>query len=173
MRPETVRIAIRRADGGVSIMSFVTRGRGSVLPYGAAWEDQERSLWKREPTDANVSQEIARIPLLEATGYRRIADAEIPADRAFRDALVDDGTRLVHDMPRAREILRQRLRVARVPVLAALDVEYQRADEQSDKAGKARVVLLKQELRDITAHPGIEAAQTTDELKQVWHEALK
>lgn len=173
MIPETAKIAIRRSDGGVWVMSFVTRGRGSVLPYGATWEDQERSVWRREPTDENISQEMGRIPALNATGYRRIADADIPQDRMFRDALVDDGTRLVHDMPRAREIHRQRLRVARAPVLAALDVEYQRADEQGDKPEKARVVAKKQELRDITAHPGIEAAQTTDELKAVWHEALK
>lgn len=173
MTPETVKIAIVRSDGGVSVMSFITRGRGDVLPSGATWEDRGRGVWRREPTDANVAQEIARVPDLRAVSYRRIADAEIPPDRSFRDALVDDGTTLHHDIPKAREIHRQRLRVARAPVLADLDVEYQRADEKGDKAAKARVVKLKQELRDITAHPGIDAAQTTEELKQVWHEALR
>jgi len=173
MTPETVKIAIRRSDGGVSIMSFITRGRGDVLPSGATWEDQGRGLWRREPTDANVSQEITRVPLLDAVGYRRITDADILPDRTFRDAWIDDGEKLLHDIAKAREIHRQRLRVARAPVLADLDVAYQRADEKGDKPGKARVVALKQELRDITAHPGIEAAQTTDELKAIWHEALK
>lgn len=173
MIPETVKIAIRRSDGGVAVMSFVIRGRGSVLPSGATWEDQGQGRWRREPTDENVSCEIARVPLLKAVGYRRIADADLPADRTFRDAWEDDGGAIRHNMQKAREIHRGHLRVAREPVLAALDVEYQRADEKGDKAEKTRVAALKQELRDITAHPKIEAAQTVDELKQVWHEALK
>ena len=53
------------------------------------------------------------------------------------------------------------------PKLAALDVEYQRADEDNDNQKKQQIRARKQALRDITIHPGIEAAQTPDDLLAV------
>jgi hypothetical protein len=169
MKPDTVLISITCADDSVAVMAFVTTDYTSKgIPR-----------WSRPAADAEVEKEIARAATtfdsskLPIKGWRFIAREEIPADRTFRDALVDDGVKLKHDMPRAREIHRAHLREARALALAGLDVEYQRADETGDKDKKAQVVALKQQLRDITQHPGIEAAQTTDELKAVWHEALK
>ena len=57
--------------------------------------------------------------------------------------------------------------------LAALDVEYQHADERGDVAEKARIAAKKQALRDVTADPAIEAAQTPEALKAVWPDILK
>mgnify|MGYP001589012112 CR=1 FL=1 len=71
------------------------------------------------------------------------------------------------DIGRAREIHRERLRKERAPVLAALDVEYQRADEQGNAKGKADIAKRKQALRDATADPRIEAEATIDDLKSV------
>ena len=75
------------------------------------------------------------------------------------------------NMEKARDIHRQRLREARAPLFNALDVAFQRAMETG--ADTAEIVAKKQALRDVTADPAIDAAQTTDELKAVWPEILK
>ena len=71
------------------------------------------------------------------------------------------------NMVKAREIHRTLIRAARAPLMAALDVEYQRADERGDADAKASVAARKQALRDAPADPRIEAAQTIKELRDV------
>lgn len=82
---------------------------------------------------------------------------------------VTDGA-LVADMSIARELWKERLRVARIPKLAALDVAFQRALETG--ADTSIIVAQKQALRDVTSDPAIEAAQTPEELKAIWPTAL-
>lgn len=71
------------------------------------------------------------------------------------------------DMDKAREIHRENIRRDRAPLMAALDVAYQRADEAGDSAAKADVVARKKVLRDLPADPRIDAAQTADDLLSV------
>ncbi len=94
-------------------------------------------------------------------------------DTTFRDAWILDGDRIVHDMDKARAIHRDRMRAARAPLLAALDVAYQRADEQSDAAAKPSVAARKQALRDVTTDPAIAEAASPEALKAVWPEILQ
>jgi len=157
-----VAVTLRDPSLPVAIMGWPTKRRDS--PDGPIYDYPITP----EAVEARIRQER-----LDVESWRVVEYEDIPKDRTYRDALADDGTRLYHDMPKAREIHREHLRSFRGKALADLDVEYQRADEKADKKEKARVVALKQELRDITAHPGIEAAQTTDELRAVWHAALK
>lgn len=77
------------------------------------------------------------------------------------------------NMGRAREIHGDRLRALRAPILAQLDVEYQRADEKGDAAGKKAVAVRKQALRDVTADPAIDTATTPEALAAVMPAALK
>jgi len=70
------------------------------------------------------------------------------------------------DMPAAREILRERIRVKRAPLLAALDVEFLRAQEAG--ADTADIVSRKQALRDLPQAPAIDAAATPDDLLAAW-----
>lgn len=70
------------------------------------------------------------------------------------------------DMNKARDIHRARIRDARAPLFAALDVAYQRATETG--ADTSAIVAKKQALRDVTSDPAIDAAQTTEQLKAVW-----
>lgn len=74
------------------------------------------------------------------------------------------------DMTKARNIHRDRMRAARAPKLAALDVAFQRALETGGDT--VSIVAQKQALRDVTANPEIEAAQTPDDLKKVWPDLL-
>lgn len=134
------RYAIERTDGGVSIMDLV---RGDVE---AALEQ-----WKVTSPGMYVS-------------HREIDPTTIPADRTFRNALKPD---LTHDMEKCREIQRGRLREQRAPLLAALDIEYHRADERGDAKAKAEIAARKQALRDITNDPRIDAAKTPEDLKKI------
>ena len=100
---------------------------------------------------------------------------EAPADRTFRNAWSCQGAGrpLGVCMDTARNIHRDRMRQVRAPQLAKLDVEYQRADEAGDIERKKEIATQKQQLRDCTAHPGIDAAQTPGELTAVWPELLE
>ena len=95
-----------------------------------------------------------------------------PAARAFRNAWDIVNGKPILVMDRARDLHRDRLRVARAPLLAATDVDYQRADENGDLAQKTAVAARKQALRDITKHPAIDAAETPEDLAALTLEAL-
>jgi hypothetical protein len=96
----------------------------------------------------------------------QLADSSLaPSDRTFRNAWKLDGGAITVDMVKARNLHRDKLREMRKPLLEALDVEYQRADEAGNTAEKKKVGQKKQALRDVTADPSIDAATTPDELK--------
>lgn len=88
---------------------------------------------------------------------------EVPSDRTFRNAWCWTG-KVDHDMEKCRAIHRDRLRVARAPKLAALDVAQLRGQD---------VEAEKTALREVTADPAIEAAKTPEELKAVWPAVLE
>jgi hypothetical protein len=68
---------------------------------------------------------------------------------------------IVIDFAKAQAITKDRLRAERTPLLAALDVLFQRALESNSDT--AAIVAEKQRLRDITSQ--VDACTTTDELK--------
>ena len=70
------------------------------------------------------------------------------------------------DMAKAREIHKDKIRTARVPKLAELDVEFQKALETG--ASTTDIVAKKQALRDAPADSGIAAASDADALKAQW-----
>jgi len=70
------------------------------------------------------------------------------------------------DMAKAREIHKTKIREARAPKLAELDIEFQKALETS--ADTSAIVAKKQALRDAPADSGIAAASDTDALKAQW-----
>ena len=74
------------------------------------------------------------------------------------------------NMTKAREIHKAKIRAAREPKLAALDVEFQRALETS--ADTTSIVSKKKALRDAPANTAIDAAKTEAELKAAWDTAV-
>jgi hypothetical protein len=74
---------------------------------------------------------------------------------------------IVIDIEKARSITKDRLRAERAPLLAALDIEFQRAVENG--AEIAAIVAEKNRLRDITNLA--DAATTLDELRAIKAEA--
>ena len=70
------------------------------------------------------------------------------------------------DMAKAREIHKTKIREARTPKLAELDIEFQKALETGSST--TDIVAKKQALRDAPADSGIAAASDTTALKAQW-----
>lgn len=136
--------ALKMTDGSVAIMQTV--GDATLEACLAKWLPSERA---------------------KVVSHQRIDPGVLPQDRTFRNAWVLAGAVIAHDMQKAREIQRERLRAARAPQLAALDTDYLRAVEAADAPAQAAVVAQKQALRDAPAAPEIDAAQTVVELKAI------
>jgi hypothetical protein len=157
-----MQIVIKRQDGGVSIMGLHSSTYDLVRTAGPL-------------ADTIIELEISKSGLAGIVSWRVFADDAIPTDRTFRNAWCDVTPAFVIDidMPKAREIHRDRLRQARAPLLKALDADYMRAFEVGDIKTMSDVVAKKNALRDVTDDPAIAAAATPDALKAVIPAALK
>jgi hypothetical protein len=158
--PKTQFVAITFDDGSVGIMQFVVQ---QYHPSTGA------VVWEQMVSDEAINAEIARSAFDRAvTGWRLIEPGDVPEDRSYRGAWTDDGKAISHDMEKAREIQREKLREARKPLLEALDVDVIKAQtETKDARAVASAVAEKQRLRDVTDDPRIDAAQSVEELKAI------
>lgn len=95
-----------------------------------------------------------------------IEDLTIPTDRVFREAWeAPENGAVVVNMDKAKDVWRDKIRLAREPELAKLDTDFMKALETSSST--AQIVADKQSLRDAPTHSDIDAATTPDELKAV------
>ena len=74
------------------------------------------------------------------------------------------------DMAKAKEIHKEKIRIARAPKLIELDVEFQRALETG--ASTTDIVAKKQALRDAPANSIITSANSEAELKAQWDTSI-
>ena len=74
------------------------------------------------------------------------------------------------NIDKAKDIQRDRWRAARVPVLAALDVQFMQALEAGDTAAQAVIVSKKNALRDVTDTPFPSDAPA--DIAALWPECL-
>jgi hypothetical protein len=178
MNRKVVRVAIRQADETLAVMEFSVINRGSILPSGAEWVDKAAGWWMREANPANIEQEINRAIFVPGQGgylqgpilgYRVMGEREESPKRGpYRGAYRDRGGRLEVDMPAARELHRERLRVRRPARMQELDGEWMRATGQGKTGDALAVEAKRQVLRDLPADPRIEAAATPEELQAIW-----
>ena len=82
LKPETVLIAITCLDGSLTMMRFVTKQQRALFKNPDGTFDLG---WTREPNAENIAAEIAKANI-PAASWRIITDADVPADRTFRDA---------------------------------------------------------------------------------------
>lgn len=177
-KPDVITVLVNRADGGVTVLRVITAEyRPSTPEEIAAGSGPRVKNWSVEPTPDYIEAIIAKHdwpPPLRAVSWE-IAPNDIVnegTDRTFRGAWRANGKRIDVDMPKAREIQRERLRRMRAPLLEELDVDYMKAGELGNDAAQGLITTKKQALRDVTADPAIEAAQTPEELKAVVPGAL-
>ena len=72
------------------------------------------------------------------------------------------------DISKAKNIWKDKIRVARKPALEKLDVDFIKAQETSSDT--TSIVSDKQTLRDLPSQ--VDTATTTDEIKAVWNDML-
>ena len=97
----------------------------------------------------------------------------IENDRTFRNAWVTSKGKSVEvDLDKAKILAKEKVRKARTPKFAELDISYQRADEAGDSDAKAAVVVKKQTARDATADTKITNADSVDNLKTGMNEVI-
>lgn len=75
-----------------------------------------------------------------------------------------------HDMKKARDIWREKIRKARKLKLEEQDIRYMRALEADSDVSS--IVKIKEELRKFPNKPEIDAAETVEELREIWDNDL-
>ena len=116
----------------------------------------------------NVNDSIKDVP--DGLSYEIVEDSVIPTDRAFRNAWKQNNKTIETDMAKAREIHKTNIRNARIPKLAELDIEFQKALETG--ASTTDIVSKKQALRDAPADSAIASADTEAKLKAQWNTSI-
>ena len=112
----------------------------------------------------DVNDAIKDVP--SGLSYEIVEDSVIPTDRSFRNAWKQNSKTIETDMTKAKEIHKDKIRIARAPKLAELDIEFQKALETSSST--TDIVAKKQLLRDAPAASGISTAASEADLKAQW-----
>jgi hypothetical protein len=120
-----------------------------------------------EPSLEISIEEAAEKGVPAGKPYGIIEDNEI--DLQFVGLYDYKDGKAVLDISKAKQVHIDKFRSARTPILAALDIEYLKADEQDNKELKKEIAAKKQALRDVTS---IELPNTLEEIKSVWPEIL-
>ncbi len=99
---------------------------------------------------------------LDEKSYRKIDKDWIPTDRIFRDSWEID---LTVNIPKAKEIWKEKLRVERLPLFEANDILLRDAMVEDDADKKAIALAERDRLRDITLL--VDECETPAEIKKI------
>jgi len=140
------------------------------LPYNS----QSRTF---ESEDAMVDHVIARnkaTGLIGADAPHYVVDeSALPGDHYFFDAWEWVDGAVAVNMAKARVIHMDKIRISRNRELAAKDITFMRAVEDSDTAAQSAITTEKQTLRDIPANFDITTGvDTPEQLKAKWPDGL-
>ena len=118
---------------------------------------------------ADIDAEVAKFAEVNwhPVSVTPIDPATIPQDRSYRNAWAVSDKGISHDMGKAREIHKDKLRAERTSLLARLDVEQLKAISSADGTKIGEIEKEKQRLRDITKDARIAAATSIDALKAI------
>ena len=174
------RFAYTRADGGVSVVipvegcrlcsGYRKDGKDVMLEEPLRLDQIRKDHGNVEPIFAESEADWlafvkSRSNIPADAVVVECEHTDLPSDRTFRNAWSVQQQKVGVDLPKARDIVRNRIRAQRVDIFPRLDVAYQRADEKTDALGKQAVAQKKQMLRDAPADPRIASASTPDQLK--------
>lgn len=118
-----------------------------------------------ETEDEFIERLRPKVVPVDALDVRVVTETEIPADRTFRGAWMLGPNGIEHDMDKAREIQKNRLRELRSPLFEPIERAQRTALANGDLTTAKDMEEQLQALRDVTADPSITTAQTVDELK--------
>lgn len=178
-----VYIGISRDDGSVVHYAFQTFMRCPVNP-GGPWRRVDGG-WERDASDANIEFDVMRLtrywasrkdeagnpdPDAAMVGWRRLTQAEhdmFEQDRHYRDALEDTGGKIQHNMTKAAELHRARIRHDNGDKFLTMDREWVDAMARGDKLAADAVEAQRKAMRDSVNDPRINAARSIDDLKAI------
>jgi hypothetical protein len=146
--------------------------------YAIQMNDGSVAIMETIGDNVDPADEVARWPAKEAAkvvSWVEIGPADVPQDRAFRNAWKLEGKAIVHDMDKARTAQAAAIRRRRDAGLRRKDAEWLVAYSRGDMGGAAAVEAERQSLRDIPQKidADLKAAKTIDALKSVWPAGLK
>ena len=118
-----------------------------------------------EPSNKYTIEELATKDVPEGVDFEIVPVSEIPIDRTFRNAWKRGNGRVDIDMPKARLIHMDRIRVLRNKKLDDLDTEDKIATDANDGQRRAEIAQERQTLRDIPQNFDLSVATTPGELK--------
>lgn len=148
---------LKRVDDGITVLQILNNDDGSY------------------PTPEEVIAKMAPHVQAAIISWREIEPREeyFPGNLAFRDAWCDvtPEPKIDINIPKARDIHRDRLRAMRAEKFTALDIEMTRAFDNPSK--QKDIEAKRQALRDVTQDPSIEKANTPEELMAVIPDILK
>jgi hypothetical protein len=178
-----VYIGINRDDGSVVHYAFQTHMRCPVNP-GGPWRRVDDG-WERDASDANIEFDVMRLtrywanrkdedgnpdPDAAMVSWRRLTQAEhemFEKDREYRDALEDAGGKIQHNMTKAAELHRARIRHDNGDRFMTMDRDWVDAMARGDKQGADAVEAQRKAMRDAVNDPRINAARSIDDLKAI------
>lgn len=119
------------------------------------------------PNFKGSMKELASRVVPAGISYKIIDDSTFPVERRYRDAWVLSGEKLDIDMPKARAIFLDNVRVLRNAKLSELDVEVVKAVEKGEST--TSLAIEKQRLRDLpeTLSKDLEKCTTVEEFKDI------
>lgn len=158
-----MKIIYTKPDGGVNIVI--------AAPKDQIERDLGRALTQEEFQDFIIDKAIPTGSL----NIRMLEDADIPADREFRDAWVDTApdNKVNVDVAKAKDVKLEELRTRRNVVLAQTDIEFTRAMEEGDMVKIASLKAKRAALRNATEPlkafeaVGVDDEQALDTIRQL------
>ena len=163
----SVLVAVTRVSDPLMILEFVTLGRSPTLPSGAVRVSENSGAWFREPTPENLLAEARKACVFGSApvSVRVVDRKDVPV--LYKEARVDNGLAITHDMVKAKEIHLDILRSDRAKLFEQLDGEWMRAMGQKKSAEADAIEAHREILRNITTDPRIAAALTIEDLTQI------
>lgn len=116
-------------------------------------EENQAVFYPYFPQDGKTLEEFCEENLKE--GEYVLTDEVFSDISLFPEAFKIINGKITIDYETAKELQRNKWRLARKPLLEKLDVEFMRALENGDILAQKAIVEKKQELRDITKTPMI------------------
>jgi len=144
-------------DGHLSVM-IPNYDRG---PTGSHPEFTDEEFY-----DFFVARVLETQGLIGTTTYE-MPETDMPSDRTFREAWECPGGVIKVNMPKARGIHMDRIRVVRNAELAAKDITFMRAVEAGDASAQSTIATQKQTLRDIPQTFDL-TTDNAEQLKAKW-----
>jgi len=125
-----------------------------------------------DESDADFVARVAAQVVPEGVSHSVVAVGDLPGDRTFRNAWALADGAIDVDMPAAREMHMDVIRVDRNKELAELDVTFMRAVESGDTDAQASAATEKQALRDIPQKFDLSSYATPGDLNAAWPDGL-